>query len=129
MLDIVTYTNEATTPKVVGFIVMNGAVNFGLIFRGNSVDEVTQKANVFWEVEHPKAVAKLTAGAVLETVGDGGEPSPSPVVKTGRGQHLVGKTWVVNQELKDKRLITREELPAYLAKGYVKAGARTKIDA
>jgi DUF438 domain-containing protein len=47
--------------------------------------------------------------------------------KSNRGQHFIGTTWVVNSDLKDKKRIPVSELDAYLAKGYVKGGPRSKF--
>ncbi len=44
-----------------------------------------------------------------------------------KGAHFIGTTWVAHMETKDKRRIHKSDLEEYLAKGYVKAGPRTKI--
>ena len=113
--EVLTYTqNNPAFPQVVGFLILNNAPNFGLIFRGATVAEVEQKAKEFWEVEHPKAMAKVHAGGGEGTAG-------------GRGSHNVGKTWVIHHEKKEKFMINRSDLPAYLAQGYVQGGARTQV--
>lgn len=45
----------------------------------------------------------------------------------GRGAHFIGTTWVAHMGTKDKRRIQSSDLEEYLARGYVKAGPRTKI--
>ena len=45
----------------------------------------------------------------------------------GKGAHFIGTTWVAHMVTKDKRRIQKSDLEEYLAKGYVKAGPRTKI--
>ena len=47
--------------------------------------------------------------------------------RQGKGAHFIGTTWVAHMETKDKRRIHKSDLEEYLAKGYVKAGPRTKI--
>jgi len=46
---------------------------------------------------------------------------------SGRGAHLVGRVWVANKELKQKKRVEPHEVDALLAQGWFKAGPRTVI--
>jgi len=46
---------------------------------------------------------------------------------TGRGAHLVGRVWIANKELKQKKRVEPHEVDALLAQGWFKAGPRTIV--
>ncbi len=46
---------------------------------------------------------------------------------TGKGVHLVGRIWMANKTLKQKRRVEPSEVDGLLAQGWFKAGPRTII--
>lgn len=53
--------------------------------------------------------------------------SDDEIKPTGKGAHLVGRVWVANKELKQKKRVEPHEVDALLAQGWFKAGPRTII--
>jgi hypothetical protein len=88
-------------------------------FSGPDERTVIERANSFWE----KHVAKRWAATAVKTPE---ESFISDVPKVGRGKASTGKTWLLNRATGERARVFDSEVDAYLAKGFIKAGPRSK---
>lgn len=100
------------------------------IFTGNSENEALDNLKKYKAICQEKYGHYISPFKHVEN--ENNENSPIDIVEkpemiSKRGAHFVGTTWVAHTGTKDKRRINVSELNEYFAKGYVKAGPRTKV--
>jgi hypothetical protein len=96
------------------------------VFTGNSEADAINNLNVYIEKckeKHGHYISPLQFCETNNEIQD----TNSVAVESARGKHFIGKVWVANTTTKDKRRVPEAELSDYYAKGYVKAGPRTKL--
>lgn len=81
------------------------------------------------EGEREDVPPQVEAVEAVKSSGWGGSwgNSDDEIKPSGKGAHLVGRVWVANKELKQKKRVEPHEVDALLAQGWFKAGPRTVI--
>lgn len=85
-----------------------------------------QKAEDWYNRERARQLRLMPeAGMVAALSSNRTSIKPSASGK-GRGQHFVGKVWMIHKDSRAKCRVPSAEVSAYEARGYVKGGPRSK---
>lgn len=82
------------------------------------------------EGEREDVPPQVEAVEAVKSSGWGGSwdnATDDEIKATGRGAHLVGRIWMANKALKQKRRVEPHEVEALTAQGWFKAGPRTQV--
>ena len=126
-MDIATYHSTNTPNRNeawVGYILMpRDGRQLTIRFSGPDEQTVLDRAHRFYEahvvkhVESPSRPVEPESDSIeFDTTGSG----------PGRGQHSAGKTWLLNRTTGERARVSNREVPGYLARGFIKAGPRSK---
>lgn len=94
--------------------------------------ELTVLDQALLEGEREDVPPQVEGVEAVKSSGWSGSWSPTAfrdneIKPTGKGAHLVGRIWMANKALKQKRRVEPHEVEALTAEGWFKAGPRTIV--
>jgi hypothetical protein len=147
-IEVVTYSSANAKPheRWLAFVLINGK-QWLVRFSGPDEASTAERARNFYKAEKerqtrlcgddaPSPVTVREKASIIVSGGAGvNKTAPADGFKSdwggpaspGRGHALKGMVWVANRDTKHKTRIKADELAAYEAKGYIKAGPRTQV--
>jgi hypothetical protein len=118
-MEVATYHSTNTKNPLeawVGYILMpRDGRQLTIRFSGPDEQTVISRAHAFWETHIRKHL-----GSTPDLIDGDDDADPSP---SWRGK---GKTWLYNRSTGERARVSNDEVEGYLARGFIKAGPRTK---
>jgi hypothetical protein len=111
--EVVTYHSKNSKPEEcwTAYCVLPTGEQWLVRFAGTDELTVINKAKVFWAKERARWIKLDTTTGTI---------TPVRARITRHGEHVIGKVWLVNHELKERVRVTAEEVDGYLARGFVR---------
>lgn len=118
---VATYYSENADPAWLGFVVLPKGDQWGVRFSAATEAEVIEKALKVYKSEVEKGIRLGITHA------PDGVPATSKPKGDGDGRSaLTGSVWVLNRTTGHRARVPADQWADYEAKGYIKAGPRTK---